>query len=88
MTHPDQPPTIAAADLVVVTGGATAASSSTSNNQQTLALMQSLQSSIQSLASQKNGSNNGIAQLLPLLALRGGGGACPCGCGMANCIRR
>ena len=89
MSHHDPSQDLDAADLAAVTGGV-ATTPSTSNNAQVLAAMQSLQSSIKGLAGQQNNSSSSLAQLLPLLALRGGGsgGACPCGCGMANCARR
>jgi len=84
---------ISITDLDEVTGGATPpATTQSSTNPQLSAALQGITSSIANLS--KNNSNSGgssIAQLLPfMLMARGGsgGGACPCGCGMANCMRR
>jgi hypothetical protein len=83
-------PTIDSVTLEDVTGGVTGSSSS--GNSQVAALLQGLQSSIKDLAANSgNNSNNALTQLLPFLLLSkggAGGGACPCGCGMANCMRR
>lgn len=88
MSTPTELPTISVDDLDDVTGGVTTASPSSSNAQVSAAL-QSVTSSIASLASQQNTSGSSLSQLLPIMLMaRGAGGGCPCGCGMANCIRR
>jgi hypothetical protein len=97
MSHQDDPFTsLDSESLDAVTGGVT---SSTSNSQVATAL-QGIQGSLSSLGQgNNNSSGNVLSQMLPLLMFaRGGGGgggggggaagACPCGCGMANCVRR
>lgn len=93
MAHHDQDqlPSIDLESLSTITGGATARSPSTPDANAELTT--ALQGITSSLASLKNNNNqSSFSQLLPILALSGGlggkGGACPCGCGMANCCRR
>lgn len=93
MAHHDQDqlPSIDLESLDMITGGVTTRSSSTNDpNGQLTTALQSITSSIASLKNNNNQSS--FSQLLPMLALSGGlggkGGACPCGCGMANCVRR
>lgn len=89
MSHHDQLPSIDAETLDDVTGGV--ASSSSASGQVATAL-QGIMSELKSVGSaSSSNSGNALSQMLPfLLMARGGagGGACPCGCGMANCIRR
>jgi hypothetical protein len=99
MSQPEAIPSIDTADLDEVTGGVTAASptTNTASSDQVLALLQSIESSIQGLAS--NNNNNTFMQLLPFIVLSGGfggfggrfsfgGGCCPCGCGAPGCCHR
>ena len=86
----DQLPSIDPDTLEDVTGGVT---SSSSNNSQVATALEGIMSELKSIGSAKtNNSGNALSQMLPFLLMgRGGasgGGACPCGCGMANCIRR
>lgn len=74
MSHHDELPSIEPAALDNVTGGVTLPAASTAQP---------------SSVSQNGGPPQ---QLLPAMLMNGGktagGGACPCGCGMANCLRR
>lgn len=84
----DELPSIDSSALDAVTGGAT---TSTSSNAQVTATLQSITNSLANLTSNSQNSQSSFSQLLPFLALSGGfggKGACPCGCGMANCMRR
>ena len=91
MAHQDdQLPSIDPDTLEDVTGGVT---SSSSNNAQVATALQGIMSQLKSIGSaSSSNSGNALTQMLPFLLMgRGGaagGGACPCGCGMANCIRR
>lgn len=97
MSHHDELPSIDPSALDEVTGGVTSTSSTGSgSNAQLTAMLGSISSSIQGLASNNSSS---LQSLLPMMLMmgRGGasggsavaaGGACPCGCGMANCMRR
>jgi hypothetical protein len=78
-------PTIEVDRLDDVTGAA-----APSSDTQLTAALQGIMSSLKSIGAQNNtAGGSSISQLLPLLLMaRGGGGACPCGCGMANCARR
>jgi hypothetical protein len=84
MSHHDELTTIDPATLDEVAGGVTASS----NAQLTTAL----QGITSSLAAQPANNSNSLSSMLPFMLMlgKGGatGGACPCGCGMANCMRR
>jgi hypothetical protein len=88
MSSPIDLPGISLNDLDAVTGGATT-SSSTASDAQVSAALQGITASLANLKSQNSGGSS-ISQLLPLMLIAKGGtgGACPCGCGMANCMRR
>ena len=91
MSHHDEFSSIAPSDLAEIAGGAPAASQSRSSTQVTAAL-QGITSQISSLNQSKTSSSSSIQSLLPMMMMLGkggaAGGACPCGCGMANCMRR
>ena len=90
MFHHDELPSIDPSALNDITGGVTSTKSST--NAQRTAALQGITSQIASLGqnNNNNSSSSSLQPILPLLLLTksGAGGACPCGCGMANCIRR
>ena len=73
------------ATLEDVTGGV----ASSSTDPQLASALQSITSEISSLSKSKNNGGGSLEAMLPMMLLMGqGGGSCPCGCGMANCMRR
>ncbi len=90
MSHHDELPSIDPAALDDVTGGLTSTpSTSPASNAQVTTALQGITSSLSSLRNNNSGGSS-MQSLLPMMMMGkgGSGGVCPCGCGMASCMRR